>query len=991
MPEVKISLIVDDRGTLRILDDAGKQLEKITTGGRHQLGEFGAASQQLDKSMRQASGGVRALVYPLTAELSPALGTTVSRMAGVVSSAALMPGALAAAGVAAAGLAGIVLGKLAASWGEARERMEDFRQAMTSLPFEGVQSEITKSVAAMQKLNREIDELTRRSNTPELRNLRFSLMGLLGLGGNFLTFDLSPEQREAQRRLQEEANRNLQRRVRGELLRGAELLASSDIAPRQPDVPTEAEAKRFFELERTQRGLFDFRLDPIEASYQQALRQASDLRLDKQPEAASRLEAAAAEIRRLALTESRFSSLFGGRAALEAPFAADVGAGGPLTAEQAAAARASAEEQRRLDLELRFGAQARAEAGFATDVGAGGPLPAAAERAARDARRESLAITRELAAVELQRLAVFERTPGLTRDERDNLDLVLSAERERLQVAELRAQLETEQDPRRKAVLQQRLDLVATEEAMTRAATNRARFEREDVAGGMLHALDELEREWGHVGDRMAAGMLDSFRTVQRGFSDIVVAGITGELKTLPEIGQRMGRALLTSLVDEFTKFSFGPMVTQFRAAFGGGRMPVLVAGTAGAGGIARGAEMFAPAAAAGDTVLTVVNGHLVSLPASSVEAAAVLGAGAGGGGLPNIPFPSLSTFTGGGGPFAEFLGSPLFQQSATAVYPAAGVLTAGGVDIATEAAALGIGGGYGGAASTGAVTVGQALGGAAAAIGLGLTVYTALQGPPTAQNIVFSAASGALTGAAFGSLFGPAGTAVGAIAGALLGGGAAAFGKGGRKTRAQRRASEISRGTAQAQSFLSSVQSAQSIEELNETLAAYSGAQYGGVTSGFPIVSYIVLPDGTLKYMARAAIQRPDKASIDELVLYGPDTYHAIIFGIDDPGAQQGLNTQMTDAVKQKLEELVQRESSVPFGFTEETRGLTRTTYLPFRALDQARGQADVFVSRQLLREDLGLDDDYIEQLFARIRAVVLDRNLVRDVSREDFLAEGA
>jgi hypothetical protein len=85
---------------------------------------------QPDTSFLRAGGASRLLALPLVSELSPALGSTASQLAGVATSAGLLGSGFTAVGLAATGVAGILLGNLISSLRAATEAKEAFNKAV---------------------------------------------------------------------------------------------------------------------------------------------------------------------------------------------------------------------------------------------------------------------------------------------------------------------------------------------------------------------------------------------------------------------------------------------------------------------------------------------------------------------------------------------------------------------------------------------------------------------------------------------------------------------------------------------------------------------------------------------------------------------------------------------------------------------------------------------------------------------------------------------
>ncbi|HUG36443.1 MAG TPA: hypothetical protein VML54_05800 [Candidatus Limnocylindrales bacterium] len=111
-----------------------------------------AAGGRADASMRRVGAGIRTLALPAALQLGDALGSTVSRMAGVVAGGAAIGGAmgLAAAGV---GVLTLAVGGLVESWGKAAAREKEFQRVLTT-------GDIPAITAQVKDLTTEIINLT---------------------------------------------------------------------------------------------------------------------------------------------------------------------------------------------------------------------------------------------------------------------------------------------------------------------------------------------------------------------------------------------------------------------------------------------------------------------------------------------------------------------------------------------------------------------------------------------------------------------------------------------------------------------------------------------------------------------------------------------------------------------------------------------------------------------------------------------------------------
>jgi hypothetical protein len=253
-----------------------------------------------------------------------------------------------------------------------------------------------------------------------------------------------------------------------------------------------------------------------------------------------------------------------------------------------------------------------------------------------------------------------------------------------------------------------------------------------------------------------------------------------------------------------------------------------------------------------------------------------------------------------------------------------------------------------------------------AGALGLGLTIYSALQGPPTVQNIAVSAVSGAVSGAVIGSAIFPGiGTAVGAIAGALLGGGAGAFGKGG----------QVKKPSAQARS---EAEAARGGSALSQAIAGASTAE-----ELVSILNRSWSPHFQVRIFARRSARRPEGiapyASSEDQVLSGQPPIPGQDFQIEDlfdPLVQESIevwtgavgqvapNAQLTEQLRQKVLELAGRFAEAEV-FTEEVLpgGITRRITVPGALASRLRGLPLGVNAGSLPEESM---EDFLKSLLA-------------------------
>jgi hypothetical protein len=455
----------------------------------------------------------------------------------------------------------------------------------------------------------------------------------------------------------------------------------------------------------------------------------------------------------------------------------------------------------------------------------------------------------------------------------------------------------------------------------------------------------------------------------------------------------------------------------------GGGGFDLLSLLVGGGGG--GGAPILSSTGAPAGSLVMTQAGLGQVLPSGAVQ----LVSGGGGGGIGNVSsfIPNPSTLeTGfnlltGRGPSLFDYGSAFLAggSNALSALQAGQAVVSGGqfISNAGELASLGIAspGTFGSAAGTavsGASALSAAAGGVLAGIALGFTIYSGLQGAPTAQNIAMGAVSGAISGAALGgaaaagaayiagAALAPAtfgiSLAVGAVAGALLGGGAAAMGKGGA---AGRRPSPNERSAAVAQmaagNLSAAIDAAQSLEDLQQILnmrwSPYNEVNIvawdrdthwvGAWTNGPPGAALALV-----KGNGEGGPPFPDVAT-----MLADSRYLDFLEIQVGAGGSAVYRQDLTDKFKTKWADLLETFSNIPFGILESDRaaGLTRRTYLPFQQLyGLTPGAQQLFFSSDFYRRDLGATDDTIAWLMDRLREYSVRRDV--DLTRQDFIFRG-
>lgn len=638
------------------------------------------------------------------------------------------------------------------------------------------------------------------------------------------------------------------------------------------------------------------------------------------------------------------------------------------------------------------------------------------EREGRETVRQGRLETLQL---ELQRASILREISGLTQSERAAIEVgVVEAER-RVKIEEARGHLGKE--------------ALANLEAQVRtAAVLQQEMERVDLGAGLAAGFRDVAEIVESAGARMRDNVLSAFQDINRGFVDIVVAGITGQSSKIGDIGRRMGESLLRGLVEQFTTRATGSLSQSI-----GGLLPTRssVAATVGAAAIA--GSVVAPAGVGAGTLVPVgagvgrVTATGTVQPVASTAGSMAYGQGGdaamagGGGGFGGVPLTGVGSLlpsgTGGGGFVSGFFGPSVSLYEAAIAYQAGGLsavaavqagnaVVVGGEVVYTAGAAYGGGAAAvgalegGGAASAGATTASSAagagaaaasvIGGVFAAAALAYGAYTAYQAGAAGDK--YAAASGALSGAVSGAVLGTIiypgiGTAVGLVAGAAIGAGAGAAGKAEHgESHAHREAKETRDVVNAVSGFQGAVLRSASFEEVYDALIAFSHANYGGNKAstapehaGFQF-TFDWLDD---RYLVGTRDPSPnrrklaDKAIFRAWALAGDLMSFRARIQAGIAGVEQ-INGPAEQAVRQKLDELRRQELAAIVAYQEgfdapgvAGTAVTRLTVLPYSRRAEAEGQ-QLLVSRDQFAL-AGLTDDELELLLRRLAKVDRDRNL--------------
>lgn len=742
MAELELLITAKNQATAQ-LEQANKDVTRFLGDVDRSTGAFTRSTDTLNLSLSQTARAARAAAIPLAQELSPALGQTASQLLSVATTAAVVGGGITGLIVAGAGLAGVFGGRLIEAYQKVRQEQLDFDRAIRAGGMQALgeqarkaTDEITELRAELEKVNAEIARRqTQAGRIPGIPTIGPQIQaGQLGQRRDVLQgrLDTLAEILSAEGLDKQNVERILSERRQG--------FAGTD---------------RAAQLQRSQAGLLDALLDPIERTLAQMEREARELenplqpsdptapRVPGQPGAAARIRGAMPALR-ADLERRRDEPL------LQQGMAGEVAAAEALISENEAELRALAElndrtraDQERTQQEFIAGWVAVAESHIAeTERELAAEL--AMSNAAVGNRQRALDALLQVNHAERERIDILGQVGGLSLSERENLDSLLGAERERLQILEaqlnlrrLQADPDTSLDALQAAQI--RIDNARLQGGISAQNRTRDQLERTDFGAGAGRGLRDLLddfRSEGREGEQLVRNLAGN---MERAFSDLLFSPLEKNWKrALQDVPEQFLRSTFRNLTDVAGRFFTGQLVEGFSKAFPAlGLSGMLVAGTGAIPGTATAAQ-------------------LAQAGAGQVQSAAQA--------LTGSPLTSLAN-------------RPITGEVVNLTTQQAGDLFLGG---GTTAVIPSTGGG---------LTAGAAIGGVTAAIGLGFQVARSLQGPPPddAAQILGSIGSGATSGLVLGATIGSVvpgiGTAigafVGALAGAFIGGGAAAGAKG--------------------------------------------------------------------------------------------------------------------------------------------------------------------------------------------------------------------
>lgn len=529
---------------------------------------------------------------------------------------------------------------------------------------------------------------------------------------------------------------------------------------------------------------------------------------------------------------------------------------------------------------------------------------------------------------------------------------------------------------------------------------------------GLAAGFSEVATRSRALGTELRGFAQDTSAAMGRYFSDNFFNLFTG--RKGEDLGKQFGESLLRSVTDLVGRQLSGAVAGLFSQALGGGRGSGFNAAAGGGGdllsflsGAPGGSPILSPTGAAAGSLVMTQGGLAQVMPSGALQAV-----GGGGVGLQDALGlgSGLNSLSGElGGPTLGLAGAGASYLSAVAATPLSAIAQFGFTTAVAQTQAglaLAASGGpafasFGGgttfavagatagapltnvalsAATSAGSTVGGALTGVLAAAALAFTIHSGLTQEQTAQNIALNAISGAISGAVLGAVIGgPWGALIGAIAGGAIAGGTTGI-KAPRKPSASDRSRRVS--AAAADNLAGALDQAASVEDLvtifngawapNEEVLIgtwFEGAWYSNGQGGWTT-------------WAAGEPATP-------VVMVIPEFLDALQIRVGPTGETEPRQ-DLIDKFRAKRDTLLGILSNIPFGLIESDRaaGITRRTYQPLHQLyGLAPGEHQLFASSQLIKGDLGADDNTFQFIWNRLREVGQRRQLI-DLSRDDFLS---
>jgi hypothetical protein len=585
------------------------------------------------------------------------------------------------------------------------------------------------------------------------------------------------------------------------------------------------------------------------------------------------------------------------------------------------------------------------------------------QKAANDLAWERIRAEQEGLAIQEKRIELWRELPGLTKVEREGLELTLSVERESLRLKAIDLQLAQERDP----ILHKNLEALKAytieQENLNRLTIQYNQLNRMDPLAGLAKGFSDAAEQANESGRIMQEMAHNTASAMVRSFDDLLFSTLTGKFENAAQVGKAFGLALLRSVTGAVAELATAPAITALKnltAPLGAMRGIIPV----GIGGLAAGA----PGTAAGS--------------------------------------PSLvSLLTGGGQASAPMMYQPVGDAGMMAVQGGLGLIgTAGGAAgllAGGTGAAAGSGVGAGGflVTSTGQVVsvpaqaagvgLGSVLGAVGAGVGFLFSMYAAYQSGSPGMGALTGALGGLAAGASIGSLIPGVGTAIGAIvglaAGAAIGAGLGALGSGKGQKGSSRRQAVAARSSLARGAYAHAIAGAQTLEELSVALNTPWGTMFGGEFTVTAAAS-----DGTRRGIGGGMGGAIGGSPFTWLDLYDPRILESIeVHAIIANGEVWSYyDTEGTQATRDRIRQLLQGESALGAGFIETAGGISRTTMLSFPALLRGQGAGqNLFFSSEASRM-AGFGDPAIASMLRQILRVNSQHDIVPDLTALRYLA---
>jgi hypothetical protein len=907
---------------------------------------------QFDRALRTAGAGVRTMAYPLASELSPALGTTASRMASVIAGAAVMPTRMAAIGAGVVGLAGILIGTGVQALIKYREETERWNKAVRESDLSVLRSEAAKAAEEISGVTAELQRLRRERDSGAMDYRRRARM-------RDAEADLTDRERAA---LDRNAAADRAQRDHAQI-EDARLFGGM----------SDAHFTERSRLRAGQLGLFDFRLAGHEQNFQEAMREAERLRLAGQPDAARRLVAAARERRQRDIGAAWSASQAGMSMHEDA-------AGAALPINTARSILGLERDTEALARGQRWADSFRESNALLEDPAA---APMRVEDAARifaeEGRARTVELTRELVSLDRQRFEIIAQTPGLSMRERDALTEMVALERERLRFHEADLEIQEAETPGKERAARLRKGQIELEEGMARAQRALARQEREDPVSGMLAGIREIEQEWAGAGRAMT--------NVTRQTAQDIQNLLAGALR-----GEAMGKNFMRDFLNAMLRTGTDEIARQFTARLFGGVRSLL---SGGAGSILSPFGLAESGAGAAPPI------NLSSAPAHVLAAYQQQGyqlvGGAGGQTYAVAPGATGTFLQTGTNPYdarySDFGASGNLPGAADGSYfnSALGFAQAGLIA-------------YGTYESTSRGTSSDPSGALVGASMAGLTAGSAAYTGAVAMGATAGLAGGAAAAA------GVAGFVAFAAVMALYTVGEAEASA--RKRKLERRAARRRQAGEIVDQIADALNSDISVSEMLSRRIKLRGAT-GAVTrieyrkgQGFRGVPEIREIDGPS--VGGLLLALADVSGASELAAFirqrgysaeDVDVEHQLGFhdtrgwvnSARELAAAIGDVDGFLEGALAALQAAAERDDVVnaaPFGWVDRGYGVTRTDIAASAFLDRGipEGPREIFTSRSYYRDVLGFDDALIARLISKINQSNAQRGAITDVSRTRF-----